>query len=92
MSFSPSGVTDSMPTSAPSDAGLSHRVEKRRVFRGLHGDLRVEDHVGRQLREAGHQLEPFRPDRLELLEPVWILTAGGHREILEGHRVEVVVG
>ena len=55
--FSPSGVTDSMPTSAPLDARAAHRVEELRILGRFHGDLRVEHHVLGQLRQPRHQLE-----------------------------------
>ena len=43
-----------------------HRVEKRGILGGLHGDLRVEHEILRQLRQPRHELEALGAQRLEL--------------------------
>ena len=75
-----------------SDPRPPHGVEELRILGGLHGDLRVEDHVVGQLFEQRHQLEPFLADGLQLGQPWRRRYAAGRREVRERHGVEVVVG
>ena len=70
---------------------LLHRLEKRRILRRLHRDLRVEPRVVRQHREPRHQLEALRPRRFQLAQAPRVLPASRLCQILEGNRVEVVV-
>ena len=58
-----------------------HRVEERRVLGRLHGDLREEHHVARQLRQPLHQLEPLGAQRPQLLEARRVALPLRHRQI-----------
>ena len=71
---------------------LAHGFEKLGILGRFHGDLRVEHHVLRQRREAFHQLEALGAHRGELLEAALVVPPRRLREIVEGHRIEVVVG
>ena len=79
MSFSPSGVTASTPTSAPLILRPAHRIEELRILGGLHRDLREEHGVGRQLRQPLHQREPLGANRLQPLQLAGILRRAAMR-------------
>ena len=69
-----------------------HRLEELRIFRGLHGDLGVEHQIVRQLGQLRHQLHALLAQRLQLMQSGRIGAAARLRQILEGHRIEIVVG
>ena len=91
-SFSPSGVTDSTPTSAPLMRALLHRVEELGVLGRFHGDLREEHHVVGQLGEPRHQLEALGAHRLQRLVLRLVVAPRRHLQVGQRHRIEVVVG
>ena len=90
--FQPFGRHRLDPDQRAADVRLAHRLEELRIFGRLHGDLRVEHHVGRQRGERVHQLEPLGAHRRQLLQPALVLTPVRRGEIVERHRIEVVVG
>src|ERR1700719_3401456 len=55
------------------DARFPHGIEKLRIFSCLHGDLRVENHVGGEFGEARHQLESLLTNRPKLVQPLLIV-------------------
>jgi hypothetical protein len=74
------------------DVRASHRIEERIILCRLHRYLGEEHHVRRQFRQPCHELEPFGPQRPELLEARHVALPLRHREISQGDRVEIVVG
>jgi hypothetical protein len=53
--------------------------------------LSKENHVVRQLCEARHQLEPFRPYGFQFIQPGSVLLPSRQVEIGQGNGIEVVV-
>ena len=70
---------------------LAHGLQELRVFGGFHRDLRVEDQIVRQPRELRHKGETLLPQRLELAQPRRIGPPARSRQIVERHRIEVIV-
>ena len=76
----------------PLDPRLVHGVQELRILAGLHRDLGEEHHVGRQRGQPAHQVEPLGSDGAQRLKRRLVRAPGGHLEIGQGHRIEVVVG
>jgi hypothetical protein len=74
------------------DARFLHGGQKLRILGGFHRDLGEKHHVVWQRGEPFHQLEALGAHRLELLEAALVLAARRHRQVFEGHRIEVIVG
>ena len=73
------------------DVGLAHRIQILAVFAGLHGDLREEHHVLRQLRQLGHQLEALVANPHQLVDLRRVALLARQPQIGQRHRIEVVV-
>ena len=74
------------------DVRFPHRVEELGILGRFHGDLREEHGVAWKLRQRRHELEPFGADTAQPIELARILAPRRHAQVLERHRIEVVVG
>ena len=74
------------------DARLPHGIQKLRIFRCLHRDLRVENHVGGKFSQARHQIESFLANRAEFIQLLLIVLPFGQSQIGQCNGVKIVVG